>query len=281
MKKYFTIFFAAFLLTTLTASSQLFQSYTAADAYDNALEQATDEIGDPILYLIGTGNMEINIGFPVKIEFDMEEGTSQMWLFSFKSAQDPTKEANIGVIKTLGSYQAFVLPADQFSLDMIPFNLSFPIPDGWMDSDEMIPYFTKSQEYKDFSAKYPDADSIFVALFTSDDITGITETFWGVNINVGQEFVNCGMHYTSGETFCEIVLPVYETEKISFKIFPNPAGEIINVTGDYSGNISIIDLYGNVVLSDESFDNSIDISALAPGVYYLRAGNSVSRFVKR
>jgi hypothetical protein len=63
------------------------------------------------------------------------------------------------------------------------------------------------------------------------------------------------------------------------KVFPNPATSEINVTGT-NGKYSIINASsGSVVMQAEG--TTADVSALAPGVYIVKAGAKTSRFIKR
>lgn len=66
----------------------------------------------------------------------------------------------------------------------------------------------------------------------------------------------------------------------AFSIYPNPAGSRLNIK-DLMQNeveINIIDVLGNVLLSTK--EKEIDISNLRSGVYFVRIGNSVQKFVK-
>lgn len=71
-------------------------------------------------------------------------------------------------------------------------------------------------------------------------------------------------------------------EPQTFQIRPNPAGSFILLPEEILGEFVIIDSRGKVQstgrLSSES--QRIDVSALSPGVYLLRAGNAYSKFVK-
>ena len=74
---------------------------------------------------------------------------------------------------------------------------------------------------------------------------------------------------------------------IPVNIFPNPAKDIINVTGlGNNATIEILDVYGKPLLRKkaEQFKTSIDISALAPGNYLIKYFSSGSektvRFIK-
>ncbi|MEI6020796.1 MAG: T9SS type A sorting domain-containing protein [Bacteroidota bacterium] len=62
-------------------------------------------------------------------------------------------------------------------------------------------------------------------------------------------------------------------ENFELRAYPNPATSVLIVEGlDLSGIISISNLLGEIVLQKNKFDTSqsLDISALPSGVYFLR-----------
>ncbi len=66
----------------------------------------------------------------------------------------------------------------------------------------------------------------------------------------------------------------------SFGIYPNPADDIIEVRVNPHGMvISIFTQIGEKVI-DVYSDSKIDISGLSPGVYYIKAGENIQKFVK-
>lgn len=90
----------------------------------------------------------------------------------------------------------------------------------------------------------------------------------------------------------EIIIVPYPTG-ISFPnhsqdnlyIFPNPTNETLKFTLNNKENISITNLFGNVLIEKNFLFNpngivEIDVSILSSGIYFIRAGNDVRRFVK-
>ena len=68
--------------------------------------------------------------------------------------------------------------------------------------------------------------------------------------------------------------------------YPNPATAVLCVEGNKNENLSISNLIGEevratTVLSGENGKTQLDISALAPGIYFIRSGNAVMKFVKQ
>ena len=68
-----------------------------------------------------------------------------------------------------------------------------------------------------------------------------------------------------------------------FTVFPNPASGIISISGTDEEEIHIFDIVGDKVFSIMEFSNgmSIDVSSFPDGIYILKAGNAVSKFIKK
>ncbi len=76
-------------------------------------------------------------------------------------------------------------------------------------------------------------------------------------------------------------------EKSTTNIYPNPAGDFINISIDkeaglLSREVQIVDLLGLVVFKQKLTDdiNRIDISNLPRGTYFIKIGDKVEKFVK-
>ncbi len=70
-----------------------------------------------------------------------------------------------------------------------------------------------------------------------------------------------------------------------FNIYPNPANNSVLITSLQSDSIYVLDINGNVVKSFQNTDKQdsikIDISGLNNGVYFIKAGKTIKRFVKQ
>ena len=111
------------------------------------------------------------------------------------------------------------------------------------------------------------------------DTTNITEDYWIVK-------------------FCDSTLTTSNPTQSALggegvAVYPNPAGEslVISDKGTGKKEIEIYDVLGRTVLKSEvrsrksvtkdSFgETTINISSLSPGIYFLKAGNEVRKFVK-
>ena len=63
-------------------------------------------------------------------------------------------------------------------------------------------------------------------------------------------------------------------------IYPNPTGRYIDVKGIANREAKIIDISGRLVKRVKFNGKQIDLSELKGGVYFLRVGKRVVRFVK-
>jgi hypothetical protein len=98
--------------------------------------------------------------------------------------------------------------------------------------------------------------------------------------------------YTFMQEKMDFGVSTEDTQELDFfNVYPNPAGEQINVVFDRNGqaDIEIIDMTGRIVYSRRynsgGFTNySVDISSLNPGVFFIRVSaegeSNVRRFIK-
>jgi hypothetical protein len=102
----------------------------------------------------------------------------------------------------------------------------------------------------------------------------------------------CNPAATSSYTFKVIVddgtpLAVTKFEQGGFKMYPNPADNVLNVSYNGDLKVSIVNASGQQILSPRSISKqgSVDVSSLSTGVYFLKAvanGESIVRkFVKK
>jgi mannan endo-1,4-beta-mannosidase len=69
------------------------------------------------------------------------------------------------------------------------------------------------------------------------------------------------------------------SEDINFKIYPNPGTEIITISNsEYIDNISILDVSGKLIFSKSGNTETLDISTLKSGIYFLKVETNISSF---
>lgn len=69
--------------------------------------------------------------------------------------------------------------------------------------------------------------------------------------------------------------------KASFEVYPNPAENVLNVSGIDSDMVSIKNISGQTVASKMINNGQIDISNLENGVYIIESENRIARFIKK
>ena len=83
-----------------------------------------------------------------------------------------------------------------------------------------------------------------------------------------------------------ICVGIKENVQSTFSIKPNPATNNITITADYNFHtIEVLSFLGQIVLSQPNTDNTLDVSNLTNGVYFVRIisenGTNVKKFVKQ
>lgn len=75
---------------------------------------------------------------------------------------------------------------------------------------------------------------------------------------------------------------VEENEMNSIAVYPNPANDVIHFAAEADGQAEIIDMSGRVVMNVNVIagETRVNVSGLNGGIYFIRFGATVSRFVK-
>jgi len=63
-------------------------------------------------------------------------------------------------------------------------------------------------------------------------------------------------------------------------IIPNPASDFIILHSNENSNAEIFDIFGEIVMTISIGQEKIDVSSLTPGLYFVRVGDKVIKFVK-
>lgn len=109
---------------------------------------------------------------------------------------------------------------------------------------------------------------------TIDNLIGVLKT----DLNFGRQSFMVILDYDG----TSIGIPKVSIRE--YTLFPNPAQDIIHFSGVNSRQYSITDMSGKTVLNGETMMNSIDISSLVPGLYFIRSetdkGLVLHKFIK-
>jgi hypothetical protein len=73
-------------------------------------------------------------------------------------------------------------------------------------------------------------------------------------------------------------------EEKDFYIYPNPVNDVLNIRhsnkNDNVVEIAVFNLHGELMMVFKE-DSRINVSALAPGIYFVKAGRQVLKFIKK
>ena len=97
---------------------------------------------------------------------------------------------------------------------------------------------------------------------------------------------------TNGPWFPHLVLKNYlldvpENDELNITVYPNPVTETLFISseGITIEKIKVYSISGQIILSSENVQNSIDVSGLSEGLYFLEIfsseGKSILKFIKR
>ena len=71
-------------------------------------------------------------------------------------------------------------------------------------------------------------------------------------------------------------------EVSKLNVYPNPAGDIINVFGDNGfDTVEIFNISGQKVHTDDSKNSTINVKHLTSGMYLIKSGNAYFKFIKK
>ncbi|MBP5642979.1 MAG: T9SS type A sorting domain-containing protein [Bacteroidales bacterium] len=127
--------------------------------------------------------------------------------------------------------------------------------------------------------------------FCSNDVIGMTiapsdslevyVTVWGT-----RQFYEGTMSFTTSWGVFELnihysdELGVNEFGANNFSLYPNPANDIVRISGNNLGNISIFNTLGQVIFEGFATDDlNINTSDFENGVYFVKVGDKTQKFV--
>jgi hypothetical protein len=148
-------------------------------------------------------------------------------------------------------------------------------------------YTANGQQIRDVRSgegfRYMSTLNVHFGLGEEEEIDRIT-VCWPSGIT--DEILNPAINQTLTIVEGTQILSVAEsTETIDFTIFPNPAFDFISVNGTSSSAVTILDISGKLIQSVTMVQQRIDVSDLAPGVYFVQAntaeGIQQKKFIKQ
>ena len=287
MKKILLIFVG--LLFSYSLQAQLFQSFTAEEGYPFAEEEAEQIYSNVKLQAIGTITASVNTGNSnLDIEFNLSNGESDTWVYSFVNADNPIQSTTVVVLRVpiLGFQNFTELVGDALN-DFEAFIPEDPLStDEWVNSDVMSTAIRNSDNYTYMMGLYPNATASLVGLGVNEinpDLP-VGETYWNVNFgsteDLGETDFICVVHAENENTVCyEFATSSVRdlSDMIDFKMFPIPAEDFLNIQTpeELVGKNILVNVFSIDGQFVNAFENnseqfSINTSELNSGTYILR-----------
>lgn len=120
-------------------------------------------------------------------------------------------------------------------------------------------------------------NTLVVAVMTD----GTPGTFVQEDDSEGGDNLYSGYTYDMFEVFGTDAVEEVVTTPAQMSIYPNPAVDQLNVTLSKSASISVYNIMGQTVMNVEGHAgaNTLDISNLNSGIYFVSAGNNTQKFI--
>jgi len=127
---------------------------------------------------------------------------------------------------------------------------------------------------------YPQAAVIDNTLIVAVQTDGLTDTYVMGSDNDPNDNLYTGFTYDLNELFPGVGVPEIEHNN-HITVYPNPAVDQLNVTLNKNAKMTISNIIGQVIMHVEGHAgaNTLDISNLNSGIYFLNAGNDTQKFV--
>jgi hypothetical protein len=153
------------------------------------------------------------------------------------------------------------------------------LPAGWATSMCIDVCYSTTTDSVVFVLPANATQAVHVYFYTSGSVIDTAHVKMGFK-NLSNTSNNNFMHAFGITTSVTGITPVVRSSE-SFSIYPDPATSILNINSSgFSGQrMQVYNILGNSIL-DVQYQNSIDVSNLSPGIYFIRMGNVIKRFVK-
>ena len=125
-------------------------------------------------------------------------------------------------------------------------------------------------EFEWFPSSNNDWDSENISLSSYSNLDGVIIKFRNVNQYENNLFIDNINISSDGSTF------INEENQNSLEIYPNPADKLVNINHD--GLKEIYTVLGEKLI--ETYENEINISNIAKGVYLVKVANKTMRLIK-
>ncbi len=278
--------------------------FTQADSLLNAKSFPKPE-------LLFVGSMKQIITVPVlgnvQIQFNLSDGTSNGWVYLFRSGDNHDTLRAVIVLNPTLLGQDLGFRAQEVSVTNL-LNQGIKVDKekslagiNWTDSDIFAEKLRGSSEFTTFLANNPDPDKYAIVLLVNTEFPYVPKDlpYWAGMLQKGTNAKACAMQAVNLDFSCSNVNSVVEENNIQFfentnfnsaEIFPNPSETntsiYLNLISEQFVNISISNLVGDynksllsAGLSSGNFSVPIPTEELNSGVYFItiKFGNQILR----
>lgn len=286
---FLTIILSCFCSASLNA--QLLQFYKASQGVATAKTDVAVSLTNPELIMIFTAKQTVQVPVigTVDIQFKISDGTANIWIYIFRSAD---KHSNIkvrAVDKTFLGFTSYDAPLDSAILAVLPVDTNTSIPTGYKDSDAAAAAFRNNNELITFFNAHPNPESFVLALFvnTRYDYISKDKPYWGISIMDKGNLKQCAAQAVNLAITCSPAEDVKEnliTMSGDFKFYPNPANNQLNFVSLMSetgfseiqkiNSFQIFNTLGEIVYEKTDVDVSnqfvINTEVYPEGLYFVR-----------
>ncbi|MCQ2309166.1 MAG: C10 family peptidase [Bacteroidales bacterium] len=130
---------------------------------------------------------------------------------------------------------------------------------------------------------YPHGDTVTITAIPNSGYRFVKWKSGGAIVSTKPEYSFAASIDRTYKAYFELLDGVDENQKTELKIYPNPAGKTINIEGARGTNIVIFNALGQTVFESPYEDNEIvtvNINGFENGVYFVKVGDFVRKFVK-
>ena len=152
--------------------------------------------------------------------------------------------------------------------------------DGGMTWSTMK-HLTNDFMYQYSECVYPQATVIGNTLVIAAQLDGATGTFVQEDDDNAADNYYQGFTFDLNELFPDAGVNVPENNTVKMTIYPNPAVDQLNVNLSQGADIVIYNVMGQAVRTVEGHvgANTVDLSGLTSGVYFVNAGSNTQKFI--
>lgn len=298
-KNLLVILFVLMAGSTIYAQiDQALDYFKVKDCLTQVISKAqSDGMTDPKLIYAGAFKRTVTTNIPnlgnvtVKINFKLENGTSNVWLYLLSSQEGSEQRLSpyIAVKVKIFGYQVVAIPLDTLMNGNLPIDVLSPLTDNnWINSDKMAEIFRNSAEVSNFTGKHePETMSVGVLNNSSIPLFGAGISIWALTMESGGDFLVCCIENSTQTHLCsDKPLAVEEQPQAGeLSFYPNPVVDVLNVSFGReipTGRVTLYNLLGNVVIMKE-FSNAenigINTAGIPQGIYSLTIddGKTINR----